>query len=199
MKVGMVTIVIGAKYNALFERYSRTRFDDYACRHGYETQVIKHPIRDLPGKKFTWQKCCLHDLKWVREKDLIAFLDSDTLIAHDAPPLPNVDFGKIGGVMDKPPAGLNSGVLIFRPGEQVAAMFEAALLDPDPFWDQVALERVLRQNDALQLIDTRFHCLFYLRSWRFFPAFFKRQWIYHSPHGKSKLAIIDCLLGLQNR
>jgi hypothetical protein len=101
--------------------------------------------------------------------------------------------------MDKPPAGLNSGVLVFRPGAEVAAMFEEALLDPDPFWDQVALDRVLTKNAALRLLDPRFHCMFYVRSWRVFGAVFRRNWFYHSLHGKSKLAIIDRLLAWQRR
>jgi len=199
MRTGLVTIVIGEKYRALFDEYSRERFESYARRHGYETLVVDRPIRELPGKKLTWQKCCLHDLEWVRSLDRVAFLDSDILIAKDAPPLPAVEPGKVGGVMDKPPAGLNSGVLIFRPGKEVAAMFEEALLDPDPFWDQVAIDRVLKKNNALQLIDPRFHCMFYVRSWRVFRAVFGRNWIYHSLHGKSKLALISRLLALQGR
>ena len=114
MKTGLVTIVIGEKYRALFDAYSRSRFESYARRHGYETLVRDRPIRELPGKKLTWQKCCLHDLEWVRSMDMVAFLDSDILIAKDAPALPLVEPGKVGGVMDKPPAGLNSGVP--RPG-----------------------------------------------------------------------------------
>jgi hypothetical protein len=199
MKVGIVTIVIGQKYTDLFNEFSRARFEAYARRHGYETLVVDKPIRDLPGKKFTWQKCLLNDLEWIRSKDLVAFLDSDTLISNDAPALPDVAPGKVGGVMDKPPAGLNSGVLVFRPGPEVAAMFEESLLDPDPFWDQVAIERVLRKNNALQLIDRRFHCMFYVRSWTVFRAVFGRNWIYHSLHGKSKLKIISRLLALQGR
>jgi hypothetical protein len=199
MKIGLVTIVIGEKYRGLFDEFSRARFEAYASRHGYETLVVEQPIRELPGKKLTWQKCCLHDLEWVRSQDMVAFLDSDILIAKDAPPLPVVEPGKVGGVMDKPPAGLNSGVLVFRPGPEVAAMFEESLLDPDPFWDQVAIDRVLRKNQALQLIDPRFHCIFYIRSWRIFRAVFARNWIYHSLHGKSKLAIISRLLAIQRR
>lgn len=199
MKIGLVTIVIGQKYTELFDEFSRSRFEDYARRHGYETLVVDKPIRELPGKKLTWQKCCLHDLEWVRSMDMVAFLDSDILIAKDALALPLVEPGKVGGVMDKPPAGLNSGVLVFRPGKEVAAMFEESLLDPDPFWDQVALDRVLRKNNALQLLDPRFHCMFYVRSWRIFGAVFGRNWIYHSLHGKSKLTIISRLLAIQGR
>jgi len=131
--------------------------------------------------------------------DMIAFLDSDILIAKDAPALPLVEPGKIGGVMDKPPAGLNSGVLIFRPGKEVAAMFEEALLDSDPFWDQVAIERVLKKTHSLQLLDPRYHCMLYVRLWRILGAVFRRNWIYHSLHGKSKLAIISRLLAIQGR
>ncbi len=199
MKIGLVTIVIGPKYTELFDEFSRARFENFARRHGYETLVVEKPIRELPGKKLTWQKCCLHDLEWVRSMDMVAFLDSDILIAKDAPALPLVEPGKIGGVMDKPPAGLNSGVLLFRPGKEVATMFEEALLDPDPVWDQVAIDRVLRKNNALQLIDPRFHCMFYVRSRRIFRAVFGRNWIYHSLHGKSKLTLISRLLAIQGR
>ena len=199
MKIGLVTIVIGQKYTELFDQFSRKRFENYASRHGYETLVVDQPIRELPGKKLTWQKCCLHDLEWVRSMDMVAFLDSDILIANDAPALPLAGAGKIGGVMDKPPAGLNSGVLVFRPGKEVAAMFEEALRDPDPFWDQVAIDRVLKKNNALQLLDPRFHCMFYVRSWRIFGAVLRRNWIYHSLHGKSKLTLISRLLAIQGR
>ncbi|MEI8313534.1 MAG: hypothetical protein WCH98_22525 [Verrucomicrobiota bacterium] len=102
MKIGLVTIVIGQKYTELFNGFSRSRFEYYARRHGYETLVVDKPIRELPGKKLTWQKCCLHDLEWVRSMDMVAFLDSDILIAKDAPALPLVEPGKVGGVMDKP-------------------------------------------------------------------------------------------------
>jgi len=199
MKTGLVTIVVGQKYMDLFNEFSRERFESYARRHGYDPLIITEPVRELPGKKLTWQKCCLHDLEWTRSMDMVAFMDSDTLIAKDAPALPVVEAGKIGGVMDKPPAGLNSGVLLFRPGDRVKAIFDEALLDPDPFWDQVALDRVLRREGALQLIDPRFHCMFYVRSWRIFPAVFRRNWIYHSLHGKSKLALISRLLAVQGR
>lgn len=199
MKTALVTIAIGEKYAAMFNEFSRTRFENYAARHGYEPIVIESVIRDLPGKKFTWQKCCLLDIQRLWEFDKIAFLDSDTMIAKDAPALPDVTPGKIAGVMDKPPAGLNSGVLLFCPGPAVRGYFEEALLDTDPFWDQVAIERVLRRENALELIDPRFHCMFYVRSFKIFPAVFRKNWIYHALHGKSKLQLIRRLLQLQGR
>ena len=63
----------------------------------------------------------------------------------------------------------------------------------------MAIDRVLKKNDALQLIDPRFHCMFYVRSRRIFRAVFGRNWIYHSLHGKSKLVLISRLLALQGR
>ncbi len=199
MKTGIITIVVGTKYAELFDRYSRARFEDYARRHGYEARVQTEVIRELPGKKLTWQKCCLHDLEWVRGLDRVAFLDADIIISKDAPALPDVPDGKIGGAMDKPPAGFNSGVLVFRPSESVKALFDEALPDPDPFWDQVALDRVLRAHDALHLIDSRFHCMFYVRSFRLIQAVLRRNWFYHALHGKKKLALIEKLLLLQRR
>jgi len=198
-KTGLVTIVIGDKYTDLFNVYSRQRFEEYADRHGYQTLVIDQKIRELPGKKLTWQKCCLHDLEWVRALDQVAFLDSDIVIARDAPALPVIPSGKIGGVLDKPPFGLNSGVLVFRPDGAVRPIFEEALLDPDPFWDQVALDRILKREAALQLIDRRFHCMCYVRSWSVFRTVLARNWFYHSLHGKSKLSLISKMLCLQNR
>lgn len=187
MKIGLVTIVIGEKYTRLFDRFSRDRFEAYAQKHGYETRVIDQEIRVLPGKKLTWQKCLLHDLEWVRSLDLVAFLDSDIVIAKDAPALPMVPSGKIGGV------------LVFRPDGAVQPIFEEALLDPDPFWDQVALDRILKREDKLELLDRRFHCMCYVRSWSVFRTVLGRNWFYHSLHGKSKLSLISQLLRLQGR
>jgi len=199
MKTGIVTIVIGEKYTQMFDEFSRERFESYAKRHGYETLVIAQKLRELPGKKLTWQKCCLHDLAWVRSMDQVVFLDSDIVIANDAPALPVVSSGKIGGVLDKPPFGLNSGVLIFRPDGAVLPIFEEALLDEDPFWDQVALDRILQREGKLELLDRRFHCMCYVRSWSVFRTIFARNWFYHSLHGKSKLSLISKLLRLQGR
>ena len=199
MKVGLATIVVGDAYREMFDEYSRERFLRYAGRHGYHTNIIEQPPRELPGRKFTWQKCCLHDLDWTWSMDMVAFLDSDIIIANDAPALPEVPAGRVGGVLDKPPYGLNSGVLVFRPSATVRALFDEALLDPDPFWDQIALDRVLRSHDALELLDPRYHCMFYVRSLRILPAVLRRNWFYHSLHGKKKLELIRRLLWLQRR
>jgi hypothetical protein len=61
VKTALVAIVIGDAYRRIYDQYIRARFESYAQRHGYDLRVIDQPIRDLPGKKFTWQKLLLPD------------------------------------------------------------------------------------------------------------------------------------------
>src|SRR5262245_3333639 len=124
MKTALVTIAIGKKYEDMFERYAAARFRAYADRCGYDAKIITKPIRDLPGKKFTWQKMLLFELPWFRDYDQIIALDSDILIAHDAPPFPEVPAGKIVAALDKGPFEVNSGVMVFRPGPEVEAVLQ---------------------------------------------------------------------------
>jgi hypothetical protein len=203
VSTALVTIVIGAEYERLFTRYARHRFEAYAARHGYEPRVIDAPILDLPGKKFTWQKLCLPTLPWFGDHDRLAVLDSDILIARDAPALPEVPDGKVGLVADKGTAQMpfqyNSGVLVYRPCAAVADAFAEARRDPEPFWDQWALTRVLRDRGMDHPIDRRFNRLLYVRC-RSFPAtVLRRHWFYHALCGKSKLDLADRLLRWQGR
>lgn len=199
MKTALVTIAIGDRFQQLYQRFARDRFEGYASRHGYDLRVITEPVRDIPGKKLTWQKLCLGDVPWFSDYDRIACLDSDILIARDAPALPEVLPGLVGCALDKGPFQINSGVLIYRPGPDIVALFEDALKDDDPFWDQKALTRVLQERGRYHLIDRRFHCMFYVRSWSVFRSVFQRHWFYHALHGKRKLELIERLLKLQGR
>lgn len=195
----LVTIVVGAPYLEAFDRYSRRRFENYAARHGYEPIVLTEPVRDLEGKKFTWQKLCLPDLPWWRDYDQVAFLDADILIARDAPALPVMPPGKVGVVPDKLPFQVNSGVLVYHPDDAIKSLFDEALLDGDPFWDQRALSRVMFYRRMEKLIDPRFNRQFYFACWSIFSSLFRRQWFYHACHGKIKLPFISAWLGLTLR
>ncbi len=195
----LVTIVVGAPYLEAFDRYSRRRFENYASRHGYEPVVLTEPVRDLEGKKFTWQKLCLPDLPWWRDYDQVAFLDADILIARDAPALPVMPPGKVGVVPDKLPFQVNSGVLVYHPDDAIKSLFDEALLDGDPFWDQRALSRVMFYRRMEKLIDPRFNRQFYFACWSIFSSLFRRQWFYHACHGKIKLPFISAWLGLTLR
>lgn len=198
-KTALCTIVVGESYQAAFDRFSRKRFDNYARRHGYDPIILTHPVRDLPGKKFTWQKLCLPDLPWWREYDQVIFVDADILIARDAPPLPVMPPGKIGGVPDKLPYQINSGVLVYHPDDSIRSLFEEALLDTDPFWDQRALTRVMLDRRMEKTIDSRFNRQFYFQCWSIFGSLFHRQWFYHACHGKIKLPFISTWLSLTFR
>ncbi len=203
MKTALVTVVIGDAYQRIYQRYIRARFEHYARQHGYELRVIEQPILDLPGKKFTWQKLCLPEVPWFGEYDRLAVLDSDILIASDAPPLPTVPDGRVGLVADKGtaqmPVQYNSGVLVYRPSRAVAEAFAEARKDPEPFWDQWALTRVLRARQMDHLIDRRFNRLVYVRCWSFPATVLGRHWFYHALCGKKKLELVDRLLRWQGR
>ncbi|MFZ4775209.1 MAG: hypothetical protein ACOYM3_07605 [Terrimicrobiaceae bacterium] len=189
-KTALCTIVVGAPYLEAFDRYSRKRFEDYARRHGYDPIILTEPVRDLPGRKLTWQKLCLQDLSWWREYDQVAFIDADILIARDAPALPVVPEGKIAAVPDKLPHQINSGVLVYHPDDAIQSLFEESLLDPDPFWDQRALTRVMLYRHMEKLLDRRFNRQFYFNCWSLWGSLFRRQWFYHACHGKIKLPFI---------
>lgn len=203
MSTALVTIVIGEAYQALFDRYARARFEAYAARHGYAARIIDRPLLALPGKKFTWQKLCLPAWPEYGAFDRLAVLDSDILIARDAPPLPEVPEGKVALVADKPapnlPRQYNSGVLLYRPGAAVTAFFAEARLDPEPYWDQWALTRVLLAHGADQALDRRFNRLVYLRCRSLPGTLLRRHWFYHALGGKSKLALAERLLQWQRR
>lgn len=198
-KTALCTIVVGKKYIEAFDRYSRKRFEGYARRHGYDPIVLTEPVRDLEGKKFTWQKLCLPDLPWWREYEQVAFLDADIIIARDAPALPVMPPGKIGVVPDKLPFQVNSGVLVYKPDDAIKSLFDEALLDGDPFWDQRALSRVMFYRKMEKVIDRRFNRQFYFACWSIFSSLFRRQWFYHACHGKIKLPFISAWLGLTFR
>lgn len=195
----IVAIVIGEAYIRDFDRFSRRRLEDYCRRHGYDLKVLTEPVRALPGRKYTWQKLCLHDLPWWRGYGQVAFLDADILVARDAPPLPVIPPGKIGGVPDKLPYQMNSGVLVYHPDERIASCFDEALLDQDPFWDQKALTRVMLHRYMEEPIDTRFNRQFYFKCRTLWSSLFRRQWFYHACHGKIKLPFISLWLRLTCR
>ncbi|MCC5840249.1 MAG: hypothetical protein JJT96_09000 [Opitutales bacterium] len=198
-KTAFCTIVVGKPYQDAFDRYCRGRFERYAARHGYDPIILTEPVRELPGRKFTWQKLCLPDLPWWRDYEQVAFIDADILIARDAPPLPIIAPGKIGGVPDKLPYQINSGVLVYHPDEAIKALFDEALLDEDPFWDQRALTRVMLYRNMEKLIDARFNRQFYFKCWTLWSSLFRRQWFYHACHGKIKMPFIHAWLRLTFR
>lgn len=195
----MATIVVGERYWRGFGRFCRARLERYCERHGYDLKILTSVIRALPGKKFTWQKTLLPELPWWPGYDQICVLDSDILVATDAPALPVIAAGRIGCVPDKLPDQINSGVLVYAPGQAVADLFAKALEDPEPYWDQRALSRVMRERGMEFALDPRFNRQFYLRCRSLPASLFGRHWFYHALSGKSKMRLIHHWLKLFGR
>lgn len=195
----IATIVIGKRYQQDYDRFCRSRLERYCARHGYDLKVLPSMIRELPGKKLTWQKILLPELPWWRTYGQVCIMDSDILVAKDAPSLPIIPAGRIGCVPDKLPDQINSGILVYAPGQAVAECFAEALEDPEPYWDQRALSRVMRKRGMETMIDPRFNRLCFFRC-RSLPAtLFKRHWFYHVCGGKSKARAVHGWLKLSGR
>jgi hypothetical protein len=195
----IATIVIGETYQHDFDFFSRERLESYCKRHGYDLRILTTAIRDLPSKKLTWQKALLPELPWWKDYEQVCVLDSDILIAHDAPALPVIPPGKIGCVPDKLPNQINSGVLIYQPDDTIAACFQETLIDQDPFWDQRALTRVMEASNRALTIDLRFNRLLFFKCWTFPGSLFRRHWFYHACANKTKLRFIHFWLNLTGR
>lgn len=195
----LVTIVIGDAYQRHFDCFCHSRLERYSARCGYDLKILSSEVRKLPGKSLTWQKVLLPELSWWQEYSQICVMDSDILIANDAPPLPVIPSGQIGCVLDKLPDQINSGVLVYAPGRAVSDCFAEALKDPEPYWDQRVLSKIMRERGMEMLIDPRFNRQFFLRC-RSLPAtLFKRHWFYHACAGKSKTRAIHYWLRLCGR
>lgn len=195
----IATIVIGKTYQQAFDLFSRERLVRYCKRHGYDLRILTTAIRDLPGKKLTWQKILLPELPWWKDYEHVCVLDSDILIAHDAPALPVIPSGKIGCVPDKLPKQINSGVLIYQPDDAIATCFQETLKDQDPFWDQRALSQVMEANNRALTIDSRFNRLLFFKCWSLPGSLFRRHWFYHACANKTKLRFIHFWLNLTGR
>ncbi len=195
----VTTIVIGERYQRDFDRFCRARLERYCDRHGYDVRVLTDAICDLPGKKLTWQKILLPQLPWWSHYDQICMMDSDILVSNDAPSLPVVPPGRIGCVPDKLPGQINSGVLVYAPGEAVADCFAETLKDPEPFWDQRALSRVMRERNMETTLDERFNRQVFLRCRSLPSTLFRRHWFYHALSDKSKIVLIHRWLKMAGR
>lgn len=195
----IATIVIGETYQNSFDRFSRERLERYCARHGYDLKILTTVVRELPGKKLTWQKILLPELPWWKDYEQVCVMDSDILVAHDAPALPVIPHGKIGCVPDKLPNQINSGVLVYHPDETIAACMKEALKDTDPFWDQRALSQTMAPQSMALTIDPRFNRLFLFKCWSFPASLFQNHWFYHACASKTKLHLIHVWLKLTRR
>lgn len=190
VKTCVTTLVIGKDYQAAFDQFCRSRLERYCARHGYDLKILTSAIRDLPEKKLTWQKILIPELSWWQDYDQICVMDADIVVSSDAPVLPIIPADLIGCVPDKLPEQINSGVLIYAPGQAVADCFAETLKDPEPYWDQRALSKVMRARKMERWIDPRFNRLFFFRCRSLPASLLGRHWFYHAISDKRKLSMI---------
>ncbi|GEM_PF-1944303 len=191
----VAVVVIGESYRKNFADYAEARFRAYCERHGYDLKLITEPVRELPDKSLIWQKFLIRELAWWREYDQVAYVDSDVIIAKDAPALPVIPEGKLAGVVDKLPYQMNGGLMIYQPSDAIYDLFEEVLADEDEqkliTWDQAALTRVTQYRKMHMEIDRRFNRLVFFRCWTIFGTLFRKNWFYHCAHGKKKIPLIS--------
>ena len=154
---------------------------------------------NCPEKKYTWQKLLIPETGHWKRYRRIAYIDADILIAKDAPPLPEVPPGKIGGVPDKLPYQMNGGVLVYATEPEIASAFSESLLNDDPFWEQKILTRVMLYRWMDVPIDPRFNRQFYFKCVSLPGSLLRRHWFYHACHGKAKMPFLHWWLKLTFR
>lgn len=88
-RILLVTIAIGERYLAEYNRLFRPSQQAYAARHGYDFKVITDwlgPERDRNCISF--QKILVASQPWSIDYDVIVFVDADIFINPEAPEIP---------------------------------------------------------------------------------------------------------------
>ncbi len=104
MKTALCTLVVGERFEQLFDQFSAASWRDYCQAHGYELFVFRKPFSPLAGKSLAWQKLFLLDQPELQIFEKIVWLDADIIIRRNAPPL-EVPAGRIGYVPETPFTG----------------------------------------------------------------------------------------------
>ncbi len=104
MKTALCTLVVGERFEQLFDQFSAASWRDYCQAHGYELFVFRKPFSPLAGKSLAWQKLFLLDQPELEIFEKIVWLDADIIIRRNAPPL-EVPAGRIGYVPETPFTG----------------------------------------------------------------------------------------------
>ncbi len=100
MKKALVTLAVGASYEAMFEKYCRPVWAKYADRHQFDIIVITNPLDTSArsqSRSPAWQKCLILSDATVKNYDQVVWVDSDILINPASPDITDgVPLEKIG-------------------------------------------------------------------------------------------------------
>ena len=83
MKKAIVTLVIGKKYEKMFNTYCRKNWQTYCEKYNYELIVINKNLDDSKRsieRSPSWQKLLILSQPWANNYDQIVWVDSDILI-----------------------------------------------------------------------------------------------------------------------
>ena len=174
MRVAVCTLVVGERFERLFDEFSARSWQRYCQSHGYQLFVFRKPFAELPGKSFAWQKLFLLDQPELKDFDKIVWLDADIIIAENAPPL-EVPPGKLGYVLEAPFTGsveswyalfslppapeiVQTGVLCLERAHQ-AILRHAQTYPETVMYEMPALSWCISQAGIGYHLDPRFNAL----------------------------------------
>lgn len=102
MKKAIVTLIVGKRYKANFNKYCQSLWSLYAKKHGFDLIVIDDYLDNSPraqSRSVAWQKCLILSHPDVQKYDQVVWVDSDIMINPCSPDIcANVPIEKIGVV-----------------------------------------------------------------------------------------------------
>jgi hypothetical protein len=84
----LVTIAIGKRHGARWERYCRPGWERYARRHGYDLHCVSEPLDVSPraqARSLAWQKCLVLEQPFAEGYERVVWVDADVVINPEAP------------------------------------------------------------------------------------------------------------------
>ena len=173
MRTAVCTLVVGERFQRLFDEFSARSWQRYCQAHDYELLVFDRPFAALPGKSFAWQKLFLLEQPELEQFDRVIWLDADIIIAEGAPAL-DVPPGPDRVVRESPFTGsveswyalrasaapdiVQTGVLSLE--HQHRPLLREALAYPETvMYEMPALSWCISQSGAGYRLDPRFNAL----------------------------------------
>ncbi len=102
MKKAIITLAVGKRYEAMFEKDCRSLWSQYAHINGFDLIVHTKPLDDstkAQSRSPSWQKCLVLSDSAVQKYDQVVWVDSDILINPNSPDITvGVPLEKIGAV-----------------------------------------------------------------------------------------------------
>lgn len=99
----IVTLIVGKKYEEMYEKYCRKSWEDYSEKYSYDLILLKDSLDNSQrsrNRSIAWQKLLILSQSWSKDYEQIVWLDSDIIVnSRNAPCVASlVPINKIGGV-----------------------------------------------------------------------------------------------------